>query len=70
MKEIKYTCDRCGKEIANPHSCYLPTYAIKDYSAKLDFYNVGVPRTQPQRIDLCQECCEKFVNWLESEAEK
>lgn len=65
MKKIKYTCDRCGKEIANSHSCYLPTYAIKDYSAKIDFYNVGVPRTQPQRIDLCSECAEKFINFLE-----
>ncbi len=64
------TCDRCGKEIQNPHSCYVPTYAVKDYSAKIEYYGIGVTRTNPQRIDLCQKCNEKFIDFIESEAKE
>lgn len=67
MKQTTYTCDRCGAEIANPHSCYLPTYAIKDYSARIDFYNIGTPRTAPQRIDLCAECVKKFIDFMDGD---
>lgn len=66
MMKTEYKCDKCGKDIANPNSCYMPTYAVKDYSARIDFYNIGVSRyTRPQRIDLCSECAEKFINFLE-----
>ena len=60
-------CDRCGKEIKNPNSCYMPTYAIKDYCGKINFSNVGQPRTNFQSIDLCADCCEKFINFLEGD---
>ena len=59
-------CDRCGKEIFNPTECYCPTYALKEYSAKITLWGVGEPRSgYGQRIDLCPECYEEFVDFLE-----
>ena len=38
--------------------------------AKIDLWGVGQRRTDaPQRIDLCERCYQKFVNYLESEVE-
>ena len=63
-KEI--ICDRCGKEIVEPTGYYAPTYALKNYSAKITLWAVGEPRSSfGQRIDLCPDCYEKFVNFLE-----
>lgn len=59
-------CNRCGKDIVNPTDCYCPTYALKNYSAKITLWPVGEPRSSfGQRIDLCEECYEKFINFLE-----
>ena len=41
-------CDRCGKEIINPMECYCPTYALKNYSAKITLWGVGEPRSSLQ----------------------
>ena len=63
-KSIK--CDKCGADIP----CYN-NMAISENSALIQLFGVGECRTaKPQRIDLCLDCYEKFVNWLESEAEK
>lgn len=36
--------------------------------AKIDLWAVGQHRTEaPQRIDLCERCFQKLVNFLESE---
>ena len=62
-------CDRCGKDIVNPNSYYCPTYALKEYSAKITLWPVGEPRSSfGQRIDLCPECYEKFVAFIEGGA--
>lgn len=62
-QKIETLCDRCGKEIIS--------YDIKISSAKIHLWGVGENRTGPgQRIDLCEDCYEKFVNFLESEEDE
>ena len=61
-------CDRCGKGILNLDRCGLNV--AKEVSAKLLYYPVGAPRSYgDQRIDLCEECAEKFVNFMEGQDE-
>lgn len=61
MKKTIVTCDRCGKTIKS-----FANYAIRENSARVDFWGVGVGRSLlPQRIDLCPKCAEEFVNYLE-----
>ena len=58
-QKIEITCDRCGNEISR-------YYDIKNESAKIQLWPVGENRTSGgQRIDLCPECYEQFVNFLE-----
>ena len=65
-QKIEIVCNRCGKEIINPTGCYCPTYALKEYSAKITLWGVGEPRSSfGQRIDLCPDCYEEFVSFLE-----
>ena len=57
-QKVEVICDRCGKEIAS--------YDIKISSAKIHLWGVGENRTSPgQRIDLCPECYEEFVRFLD-----
>lgn len=57
-RRTEVVCDRCGAEINS--------YDIKISSARLDFWGVGVPRSHMgQRIDLCEDCYQDFVNFLE-----
>lgn len=57
-RRTEVICDRCGKEIID--------YDIKISSARLDIWGLGVPRSYSgQRIDLCQECYEQFVDFME-----
>ena len=57
-RKTEVLCDRCGREI--------PGYDIKISSARIDIWGVGIPRSyHGQRIDLCEECYEKFVAFLE-----
>jgi hypothetical protein len=57
--KTEVTCDRCGNEISR-------YYDIKNESAKIQLWPVGEYRTSGgQRIDLCPECYEQFVNFLE-----
>lgn len=54
-------CDLCGAEIP----CYN-NIATTENSAMMQIWGVGMKRTcLPQRIDLCPECYERFVSWLE-----
>ena len=65
-QKTEIVCDRCGKEIINPAVCYCPTYALKNYSAKITLWDVGEPRSNGgRRIDLCPTCYERFVDFLE-----
>lgn len=58
-------CDRCEKVIVNLNCHGLSK--IKESSAKLLFWGVGQPRSYgEQRIDLCAECANKFVEFLEN----
>ncbi len=52
-QKVEILCDRCGKELVNPVGYYCPTYALKEYSAKITLWGVGEPRSGfGQRIDL------------------
>ena len=55
------TCDRCGKELTAINNAQ-----ISQTSARIDLYAIGQPRTYAsQRIDLCEDCYEQFINFLE-----
>lgn len=69
-QKTEILCDRCGNEIINPIGYYCPTYVLKNYSAKITLWGVGDPRSSfGQRIDLCLECYEKFVAFMEGGTE-
>ena len=51
-------CDKCGKEI--------PSFRAKQETAKIQLWGIGVNRYDyGQRIDLCEECFENFINFME-----
>ena len=53
-------CDGCGKEI--------PSYNAKEWSAKIMVWGVGINRYSGGiRSDLCEDCYNKFVAFLESD---
>ena len=55
-------CDRCGKEIED----VINNAQLSQRTARLDLYSLGQSRTCPsQRIDLCEECFQEFINFLE-----
>lgn len=57
----KYFCDRCGKELA-----FVNNVQLSKQSARIDLYAIGERRTCPsQRIDLCEDCYQEFINFLE-----
>lgn len=61
MRIQKILCDRCGKEFNAINNAQL-----SNESARLDLYSIGQPRTCPtQRIDLCEDCYQEFINFLE-----
>lgn len=61
-RSLKYFCDRCGKEIEN----VINNMQLSEKSARIDLYAVGKNRTVPsQRIDLCEDCYQEFINFLE-----
>ena len=54
-------CDRCGREIVGINNAQ-----VSATSARIDLYPIGCNRTAPsQRIDLCEECYQDFVGFLE-----
>ena len=61
MQRTETMCDRCGKsKMLRTKNDIIISFA------KIDLWQVGQHRTDaPQRIDLCEECYEKFVNYLE-----
>lgn len=57
-RKTEVLCDRCGREI--------PGYDIKISSARIDLWAPGVLRSyRGQRIDLCEDCYEELVGFLE-----
>ncbi len=55
------TCDKCGAEIP-----YINNVQVSEKSARIDLYAIGQRRTCPsQRIDLCEDCFQEFINFLE-----
>lgn len=57
----KFYCDRCGKEFSVINNAQL-----SEKSARIDLFAIGQRRTCPtQRIDLCEECYQDFINYLE-----
>lgn len=60
-KYVSYICDICGKEII-AHSAQ----AAASESAQVKLWAPGVYRAGPgQRFDMCLECYERFVTFLE-----
>lgn len=60
------TCDRCGAVILDLERC--GNQNVKDAGAKIHYWGVGAPRSYgEQRIDLCIECAEAFVAFLNNE---
>lgn len=58
----KYFCDRCGKEIKG----IINNTQLSEQTARIDLYGIGERRTCPtQRLDLCEECYQKFITFLE-----
>ena len=56
------TCDKCGRELPAINNAQ-----ISQMSARIDLYAMGQPRTYPsQRIDLCEECFNEFVSFMET----
>ena len=69
-KKTEIFCNKCGKEIVNPIGCYGSTSFLKNYSAKITLWGVGEPRSSfGQRIDLCSDCYEEFVSFMEGGVE-
>lgn len=69
-KKVDITCDKCGQPIV---SCSgIRTNNIRDISALIHIWGVGHPRGVgcEQRLDLCPDCYEKFVNWLECDEDE
>ena len=65
MTRNEIICDRCGKT----KSLQTKNDIIISF-AKIDLWQVGQHRTDaPQRIDLCEECYEQFINYLEKSGE-
>ena len=65
-RKTEIVCDRCGRDIINPSGCYCPTYALKNYSAKITYCNIGEARSGfGQRIDLCEDCNADFLRFME-----
>lgn len=61
-KSLKYFCDRCGNEIKG----VINNTQLSEKSARIDLYAIGERRTCPsQRIDLCEDCYQEFINFLE-----
>lgn len=61
MTKQEVMCDRCG----NKREIRTKNDIIVSF-AKIDLWQVGQHRTDaPQRIDLCENCYEKFVDFLE-----
>ena len=62
-RSLKYFCDRCGNEIRE----VINNTQLSEKSARIDLYGVGERRTCPsQRIDLCEDCYQEFINFLEN----
>lgn len=60
------TCDRCGAVIVDLDRGGVQL--MKDSSAKIHYWGVGAHRSYgEQRIDLCIECAEAFVAFLNNE---
>ena len=68
-QRVEINCNRCGKDIINPTGCYCPTYALKNFSAKITLWGVGEARSSfGQRIDLCEDCYTDFLKFIEGGA--
>ena len=65
MQTNEIMCDKCRKsKILRTKNDIIVSFA------KIDFWHLGQHRTDaPQRIDLCEECYEIFLNFLEGGGE-
>ena len=67
-QKASVVCDKCGRDIVNPNKYFSSNHKLFKYSAKITLWGVGVERYQNgQRIDLCEGCYEKFIDFLEGE---
>lgn len=62
MTRTEVKCDRCG----SGQELHTKNDIIISF-ARIDLWGVGQHRTEaPQKMDLCESCFQKFVNFLES----
>lgn len=62
-RTVCFNCDKCGKELPAINNAQ-----VSQISARIDLYPIGCNRTCPsQRIDLCEDCFDRFVTFLETE---
>ena len=65
-KHVSYICDICGAEIIG-----LTAQMAAAESARIQLWAPGEYRAGTgQRMDLCLNCYERFVNFLESGRER
>lgn len=65
MRRNETICDRCGKT-----KTIQTDFDVITSFAQINLWGVGEDRTDiPQTIEICKECYEKFVNYLEGGAE-
>ena len=57
MKKETLICDKCGAEIVTFQSKYIST--------KMEVWGVDGKYSPGKRIDLCESCTNKFINFLE-----
>lgn len=61
-RQVSYICDICGKEIVRPSA-----QAVHQESAQIKLFAPGVYRSGGgERFDLCMDCYNRFVSFLES----
>lgn len=59
MKETKYYCDRCGKEIGGRRM------ALKSW---VQFYLTFETRYEVLMKEVCADCYKSYLNWLKGES--
>ena len=60
MRKTQTFCDRCGKELPA-----ISNAELSRISARIDLFPIMQNRNNPQRIDLCKDCFEQFVSFME-----
>ena len=70
-KSETITCDRCGRKIVVVHNNWLSRSTMNGCAAMIKLWKPEDLRSLPgDRIDLCENCYQKFINFMETEVEE